>query len=318
MRVTNTTDIPLGLALWLAVDDYDFVKTDNAISATGLLKSTRQIVLSSRISSADNNVDVSSRISSRIGNAIHDSIDRAWTSNYQQGLALLGYPQKVIDSIRINPSEPEEGTIPVYIEQRGERQLDGFTISAKYDLVINGELNDTKNTSVFTAKNNTKEADYKLQGSIYRWVHSDKITSDYIIINWLFSDWKRSMVNSHPDYPKAQAMSFRVELFSLEETEQWLSNKLKEIKTYWDVPEAELPLCNSKELWQSDPVYKYYSDPPKTSGRSTRNFTNAHDAKLFQMEKGKGVIIEVPGEPRACGYCAAFEICKQKDLYLNA
>jgi len=31
--------------------------------------------------------------------------------------------------------------------------------------------------------------------------------------------------------------------------------------------------------------------------------------------QGKGVIKEVPGEPKACGYCPAYAACTQKDRY---
>lgn len=313
--LTNTTNIPLGMALWLAIDDYDFVPESNSISATGLLKSTRQIVLSSRVDETTTARDISSNVSSKIGNAIHNDIERSWADKYQQGLAALGYPQKIIEKIRINPTEPEEGTIPVHLERRGSRELNGFNISAKFDLCINGELNDTKNTSTFTAVNNTKEEDYRLQGSIYRWVHSDIITSDHITINWLFTDWKRSLVGTNPNYPPAQCQSFRVELMSLAETERWIANKLSEIVKYYNADEAELPFCNAKELWQSNPVFKYYSNPLKTDGRATKNFDSFHDAERHRVEQGKGIIKEVPGTPKACGYCKAFELCRQKDLY---
>lgn len=64
--------------------------------------------------------------------------------------------------------------------------------------------------------------------------------------------------------------------------------------------------CTDEELWRSDPQYKYYTDPTKTSGRST-NFDNLADAHRHLAEKGgKGVIITKPGEPKACAYCPAF------------
>jgi hypothetical protein len=40
------------------------------------------------------------------------------------------------------------------------------------------------------------------------------------------------------------------------------------------------------------------------------------EAQAFMVEKaGKGVIKTVPGEVKACEYCPAFTICKQKDSY---
>ena len=49
MIITNNHGISLPLAVWLLHDDYDYVKDENYISATSLLKSTKQIILSKRI-----------------------------------------------------------------------------------------------------------------------------------------------------------------------------------------------------------------------------------------------------------------------------
>ena len=46
-----------------------------------------------------------------------------------------------------------------------------------------------------------------------------------------------------------------------------------------------------------------------------RNFDNLAEANAFKNEKGKGVVVTKLGEPKACEYCPAFDICKQKDAY---
>ena len=48
MKFTNKNNIPLSLAVWLVTDEYDYVDKPNYISATSLLKPTRQLVLSKR------------------------------------------------------------------------------------------------------------------------------------------------------------------------------------------------------------------------------------------------------------------------------
>lgn len=317
-RLTNTTDIPLGLAVWLAKDDYDLKDSTvkNLISATTLLKSTRQIILSSRLPPEENIVDISSLVKSRIGQSIHTAIETAWFDNPTASLGSLGVGKKTLDSIRINPETNDPDYLNVYLEKRKTKPFMGFNISGKFDLVIDGELNDTKYTSVFTAMNDTKDEDYTLQGSIYRWLFSDLITSDYIQINWIFSDWKSSMVSTSPNYPKAQCMSKKFPLMTIRATEQFISNKLNDIKNYHLESEDKLPFCSEKELWCSDPVYKYYADPTKTI-KSTKNFTNAYDAEKYRIDKGKGVVIEVPGKPKACDYCPAFSLCTQKNRYFS-
>ena len=318
MTLTNNTGISLPLAVWLAADDYDFVPgTQKAISATGLMKPTRQILLRERLTDEDADVpDVSDRIAARLGHAIHDSIEKAWTDSYANGMKLLGYPEKVIQRIKINPQSLEPGDIPVYSEQRGCREIMGYKISGKFDLVVDGELNDTKTTSVYTWMLGSKDADYCLQGSIYRWIHQDKITSDYIHINFVFTDWQRVMAKQNPNYPQQRLLTHRVELMSLAATEAWIIAKLSNLEASADLPESEIPRCSDKDLWRSEPKWKFFADPTKTSGKSTKNSDSLAEARAYQASKGgKGVIIEVPGKVKACSYCAAFPICSQKNEY---
>ena len=106
---------------------------------------------------------------------------------------------------------------------------------------------------------------------------------------------------------------------TLEETERWIRKKLEQVARYKDTPEADIPECTDEELWRSSPQYKYYADPLKTTGRSTKNFDNPLDAKKFMMveKAGKGVIITIPGEVKRCTYCEAFPICSQKEKYFH-
>ena len=94
--------------------------------------------------------------------------------------------------------------------------------------------------------------------------------------------------------------------------------KLQAIEKYGTAPEIGIPFCSDDELWMSSPTYKYYADPTKVSGRSTRNFETLREANQFLSEKGKGIVITVPGSPKRCAYCAAFQICSQKDRYTHA
>ena len=123
-RFTNLHQIDISMAVWLVHDDYDFLPRERAISATALLKPTRQIILAGRVT-GEALEDISARISMRLGHAIHDSIEHAWKTGYKRSLSLLGLPDKVIDRFKINPDpkevQPED--IPVYIEQRGYRKL---------------------------------------------------------------------------------------------------------------------------------------------------------------------------------------------------
>lgn len=322
-QITNNSGFGLSMAVWLAHDTYsngqEEQPDENVISATSLLKPVRQLILANRLPKEEHVVDVADMIPSRFGHAIHDSIEEAWTKGYSTAMARLGYSQKVIDRVKINP-EPEEldaNTIPVYLEQRFFRKIAGVTISGKFDSIIDGELNDVKTTSVYTYINRSKTEDYQLQGSIYRWINPEKVTSDVMRIQHVFTDWQRAQAKINPDYPQNRVIEFKVELLSLERTEAWIYGRLREIAAQQDLPEDQLTRCTDKELWKSDPVYKFYADPAKAAegGRSTKNFSTYPEAAQHASKAGKGVVITVPGTVKACGYCSGAPLCTQRLEY---
>ena len=319
MQLTNLTGISLPLALWLANDTYDFIPGDKSISATSLMKPTRQIILGSRLTAKTRQTpDISDFVASRLGHSIHDGIEQTWKYAYKKSLAKLGYPQSIIDRIRINPTPEEltEDALPVWVEQRGERTIKGYLISGKFDLVLGGVLQDFKSTSVYSWIMGNKDEDYKMQGSIYKWLHPKKITEDHMNIQFIFTDWSQAQARQQPDtYPQQRVKEHRVELLSIEETDNWIIQKLRNIEKAKLLDEADITHCTDKELWRSDPVFKYYGNPEKLEGRSTRNFKTLDEANALCAKKGKGIVITVPGKVKACLYCAAFDACTQKDSY---
>ena len=92
---TNVSNIGLALAVWLAHDTYDNGADQhpgqNLISATSILKPTRQIVLAPRVPAEARQPDISERIAAQLGRAIHESIEIAWRVNHRPSLLALGY-----------------------------------------------------------------------------------------------------------------------------------------------------------------------------------------------------------------------------------
>lgn len=314
-RFTNVSDVPLALAVFLASDSYDYNDDPYTISATTLLKPIRQIVLPSRLPAGEGLMSLPAMMKNRIGAAIHDAIERAWKTNYKVAMLALGYPQRVIDRIRINP-EPDEVTediIPVYLEQRLSRKFGKWTVTGKFDFIGEGRVQDFKSTTVWTYLNQVNATKYTQQGSIYRWLDPKKIVQDEMDIHYLFLDWKAAMVKTDPNYPPREFKKQTFPLLSEAETSAFIGNKIRLIEQYWEAPEEEIPECDADDLWRSDPVWKYYKNPAKTA-RSTKNFDNVHDARLRLIEDGSvGMVKEVPGQVTACKYCPAFAVCSQKD-----
>jgi hypothetical protein len=327
--ITNNADISLEMAVWLLHDEYDHVKEENYISATGLMKPLRHILLPPRIEEGQRvNPDVEEYIPSALGSSLHAGIEKAWMDGrHVVALRKLGYPESVIERVRVNPA-PEElaalpHCIPVYVEQRSIREItvDGttFKVGGKFDMVCEGRVTDTKSTSVWAWVYGGRDEQYQLQGSIYRWLNPDKITEDFIRINYIFTDWSKADARQgRANYPDKRVKHLDIPLLSIEETEAWIRAKLKQIMAFQTKPEKQLPECSNEELWMSDPKFKYYADPAKAlggAGKSTKNFDNFLEAQAFMQEKGKGTVITLPGAPKRCGYCPAYVVCTQKDKY---
>lgn len=312
-RYTNSAGVPLSLAVYLATDSYDYAQDPNTISATSLLKPLKQLILSARVPQELSLTEVAALVQSRMGQSIHDGIERSWLNGYREAMAALGYPQRIIDRVLVNP-EPHQlfdGCFPVYLEKRSSRQIAGRTVTGKFDFLAEGRLEDFKSTGVYTWMNNTKDEHYRQQGSIYRWLNPEIVTQDHMTIQFLFTDWSASQARSDPKYPQARTLQKHYQLMSLAETEHFIVSKLRLLDLYWDAPESAIPPCSDEELWRSEPVWKYYRKADAT-GKSTKNFDNKQEAYLRKAQDGNtGKVVEFPGKAKACRYCSAFPVCQQ-------
>lgn len=312
-KYVNGSDVPLSLAVFLAHDGYDY--EPGTVSATKLIKPIRQLILGGRVPVEDQVTDVSDLLKSRMGSAIHDKIEYVWKNHKDQALDALGYPKKVIKKIRVNP-KPEtvkDDEIPVYLEKRSYKTINGYKLSGKFDFVAEGRVEDFKFTSTFTYTNGTKDKDYCLQGSIYRWLNPEIVTEDEMTIVMSFWDFMPARAKTDPKYPPNSVVRKRIPLMSLEATDQFVRQKLAQIDRYKDAPESEIPRCTDEDLWRSEPKWKYYKNPQKM-GRATKNFDSREAAyKRLADDGGVGTVIEQPGEVKACLYCPAFSVCTQKD-----
>lgn len=321
MNLSNNENYSLSLAVWLATDEYKLpANMADYISVTGLLKPIRQIILAGRPQKTTQQRDISTNIPARRGTAFHDSVEKSWKNNYKQAMNDLGYPAEAIKRIIINPQphELKPDSIPIYLEQRTMKRIGGYIVGGKYDFVTEGILEDFKTTGVYGYMKGSNDEDYRLQGSMYRWLNQDIITADHMIIQYEFTDWSklRAIIEKKKGYPQTRLLSKKIVLLSLAETESFIRNKINQVIKYKDVNEVDLPECTPKELWQSPPVYKYFKNPAKLS-RSTKNFDDYHVAHARLLKDGSiGIIQEVKGSIRRCGYCSSYNICSQKDAYL--
>lgn len=325
-KLTNEHQIDLPIAVWLLQNGYysgaDIAPEGELISVTTLLKPTRRLILERQVDFDEEVMDVSELIASRMGHSLHDSVERAWTEGDWQGaMRRLHYPQSVVDRIKINPdpSDVSGDDIPIYLEQRRFKEVGGIILTGQLDFSINGAYRDVKSTSTFSYTSGSKDEDYILQGSMYRYIMPELITSDTMRIEFIFTDWQKYMAKRNPAYPQSRVTHKEFTLMSHKETEEWILDKLADIKKNAKhvKNQDKMVRCTDKELWKSEDEYKYYSNPEtaKKGGRCQKNFKKLADAEQYRADKGKGVVVTVKGEVKACGYCPAFSACEQRKEY---
>lgn len=320
---SNIALVPLPLAVWLATDEYKYGKYANEISTTTIMRSPRYIIGSRRIQcpqdfpehlhiKPDSDTplvmpDIQQFVKARIGTAIHNAAELAWTNRrfLDSSLQFLGYPEEVIKNVLINP-EPEqinENSLPVYIETRAYKELDGFVISGQFDFIVNGNLHDIKTTSSYVYQTDCMAEKYILQGSIYRWLNPELITGDKITINYVFTDYKTPFKPTE-GYPPFMVMGKQYPLMSLDETEAYLRNKIKLLKKHWEDPLHLIPCCTEKDLYNTPSKFKYYKKGYTEGARASKVFDSLSAASAYKNEQGNiGDIIEVKGKAFYCDFC---------------
>jgi hypothetical protein len=311
-KYTNKDNVSLPLAVWLMHDDYDYDTRDNVVSATALLKPIRALVLIDQHKGLDKTVDIMSLVSSRMGSAIHAIAEKAWTNrkNISKALEALQV-SNLDDKLVINPDKVKEGEIPIYVEQRHEKEIDDYIISGKYDLIVDGTVSDYKSTSVWSYIFDSNALKYTQQASIYKWLAPDRITDNNVHIQYIFTDWSAAQAMRDSSYPQTRVLTKEYPIWSTEQTKFFISEKIKLLKQYKDSPQEDLPECNKEELWESETKYKYYKNPAKMA-RATKNFDTLEEANVrLATDGGVGTVVTVPGEVKACRYCEVSDVCKQ-------
>lgn len=317
MDITNKFGVSLPAAIWLLHDEYEYFHDSKYFSATTLLKPIKQIVLAKRVPANLKQTDLIDFMNVRYGTAVHDSTEIAMRRGAHKALKTLGYPQEDIDRFLVNPT-PEEmakhaNPVVVWVENRVMKKVLGYTIGGKYDLIFDGTIHDWKTAKVFSWIAETNDWKYRMQLSIYRWMNPDKVFSDVGNIQHFFKDWMAGDAAKNPRYPQAPILEKEYPLFSIPDTQAWVEERLRLIQTNMEREEKFIPECTPEDLWMRPPTYKYFSNPEKTDGRATRVSENLSEMQAVQAEKGgKGVIITIKSEAKACGYCNAAPVCQQR------
>ena len=271
-KITNLHNLPAAIVAAVQNDPYDSGRGD--ISCTKLIDSPQIRVLGGKHKDAIS-VDVSERVWALLGQAVHTILERA-------GLK-------------------EEGMV---VEERLYAEVNGWQVSGQVDRMHCdlGKLSDYKVTTVY--KKNGSDG-WTRQLNVLRWLaHQNGHEINQLEVIGIFRDWRKTEAERNPDYPQAAIMAIPVPLWSLEDTEEYIRER---VYMHQAASRGEEVLCTDEERWFSGNTYAL------TKRGAKRATKVSSDPREFGEVDFEQYSIEVrAGEYKRCEhYCDVRAFCKQ-------
>lgn len=282
MKLTNNYGIPQTFMNVLARPTYSKGKAH--LSATQLLNSPKIVALTNKFDS-ELEQDASDMIWSIFGSAVHNFLEHGKDENH-------------------------------LVEERLHVEHDGWKISGAVDLqMVNDsgiDIRDYKTTSVWAVMN--EKIEWELQLNVYAWliekVKKTPVTSLGIVA--ILRDWKAREKQQKEGYPEAPVKEVPIRLWTMEEREQYVSNRISahsacefELETGGNLPD-----CSPDEMWEKPAVWAV-----RKTGNVRAKSLHDNEASALQAleELGKGYEIDFrAGERTRCeSYCLVNTYCQQ-------
>lgn len=165
--------------------------------------------------------------------------------------------------------EAAEGDPSLMGEKKYTIEMDGWTIVCIGDLLELelDKLSDYKFTSVWHVIGGTPEdwiAQLNCNGYIYR---KNGHTINKLEVFAILDHWSKPKALQDGNYPKRDSKKFIIPMWSDEETEQYMHERIAMHKEAEKLPDAELPVCTSEERWQKTTTYAVMKEGRTTAMR---------------------------------------------------
>ena len=270
-KITNLRNLPAAIVAAVQNDPYDSGRGD--ISCTKLIDSPQIRVLGGKHAN-DISVDVSERVWALLGQAVHSILERA-------GLK-------------------EEGMV---VEERLYAEVNGWQVSGQVDRMHCdlGKLSDYKVTTVY--KKNGSDS-WTRQLNVLRWLaHQNGHEINQLEVIGIFRDWRKTEAERNPDYPQAAIMAIPVPLWSLDDAEEYITER---VYLHQAASRGEEVPCTDEDRWFSGNTYALMN----TGGKRALKVSSDRSA-LPEPTEGQ-YVEERKGEYKRCEhYCDVRAFCKQ-------
>jgi len=269
--ITNKFNLPTPIYNAVVNDDYDDGGAD--ITASSLWKPTQMVALT-RKHRNELEVDASDLLGTLLGKALHEYVSR-----------------------RDNEA---------VVEQRIFTHVEGKTLSGQFDRLIveDSTIQDYKVTSVARFNHQKGEAEWEQQLNTYAFLlrrHGMEIKSLQVVA--ILRDWMEWNTRNL-DYPTLMVQVVDIPLWSPEEAERRISQRVKE----HDSPQP----CTDEERWHRPPKFAVMKNGRKSAIKlfdsrqdAAAFIASATDARYLYLE-------ERPGSYLRCQkYCSVAPFCPQ-------
>ena len=293
MKLTNEYDIPQTFINILERPEYSKGKAN--LSATQLLNSPKVVALTKKFDS-EITQDVSDMIWSIFGSAVHKVLEHGKDENH-------------------------------IVEQRIHAEIDGWHISGAIDLQIvnNGSISirDYKTTSAWAVMN--EKIDWEQQLNIYAWLVEQvkRTTVTDLGIVAIIRDWNRRESKSKEGYPPAPIKELPIKLWSFEERERFVKDRISLHSSceFAIETDGDLPDCTPAEMWEKPTVWAVKKEgniKAKALYETEALAVEAIDYFSGKDPKSKFLVEVRLGERTRCAnFCPVSDYCQQYRDYLS-
>lgn len=278
MKILNKHKLPKTIVQAVKQIQEDYTGGNSYLSASSLTKPPRIYHLEKRHKD-EIEKDVSDMIWSLIGTLVH---------------GLLEKSAEYVDEAKA--------------EERLYKDVLGVLFSGQYDLVEGNVLDDYKVTSVWSVIGDPKEEWIAQANANKLLLHEKGVEVDKLKITAILRDWQKSKAKVDKSYPQTQIKRINLPVWSLEQTEKFLKDRISLLQSHENTPDDALPMCSDKERWR-DPTK--YAVMKKGGKRALRVLDTAIEAEIFRKTKKEETFIEIrEGEDKRCkDYCDVCKFC---------
>jgi hypothetical protein len=285
MQYTNNFGLPDAVVKALLFDDYDYENAGD-LSATGAIQPVRIRQLTKR-HGAKLSEDVSDLIWRVIGSIGHRIIERGAPAN-------------------------------TFSEERLRTELHGWIITGQVDLMRQHgntyAIEDFKFRSVWAAKDLKPEDEKQL--NIYATLarHNGFVVTQLRIISVL-RDWSKLRAAREADYPQVGVVVREVPLWSPEEQEAFLGNRVRAHQQAEKLADDALPMCTEEERWRKPDVWAVKKRGGKRAlpGGLHSSQSSAEAWAIIKQGSAAKQSVEIEYRPgvdtRCLHYCTVRDFC---------